>query len=422
MRALLFLFFVFGFFQISAPSTFAEPLDSTSERNLKRLNEVAEQVRLAYCEPDKRRAFEGAIKGINAMPERKDAAPLVLISSDFDGFSKAYQEVLQTKIDKLAIDRAALTGMAKAFNAANEFVLQTAPKPEQRAGILLQFKVNPAGPVVIRPIPFGPAAEVGILAGDRLKAIDGKSLQGLSQEEIAHQLRGNFETNVTVTIERDGVEKTFAMRRVPIDSPQVRHRVVDGIGVLTIFSLQEDTGKQVQGAIRAIRQEVRKPKGYIIDLRYNGGGLIDGAIGLVDTFASRGLIVTDNPKIQCKSALPRRYYARPNDDSKGAPLVVLVNNQTAAGGELAAAALRELRQAILVGQTTNGSTQSRLASPVFISGEFGYLILEQGTYLPSSGESFVGTGVVPDVLVEAGGPLTDTQLEHAFQILNAARK
>lgn len=423
MRALLFLFFVFGFFQISAPSAFAEPLDSTSERNLKRLNEVAEQVRLSYCEPDKRRAFEGAIKGINAMPGRKDAAQLVLSTPDFDGFSKAYQEALQAKIDRLELDKVVLNGMAQAFDASNEFVIQRETPSGMRAGILVQFKVDSSGPVIVHPIPDGPAAVAGLLAGDRLKAIDGKPLTGLSMEEIANKLRGASESEVTVTISRAGIEKTFSMQRSETNSfSHVRYQVVDGIGVITALSFQWDTGTEVRDAIRAIRQDIRKPKGFIVDLRYNGGGLLDGVIGLVDQFASRGLIVVDQPEIQCSTNLPRRIYARPNDESKGAPVVVLVNNETAAGAEVAAVGLREIRHAKIVGQPTSGVAHSFIAiGNISMGSELGFLRLRMGTYLPFSGKSFDGTGIIPDVLVETGDWRGDAAMDQAIQLLNAPR-
>ncbi len=423
MRALLFWFFVFGFFQISAPSAFAEPLDSTSERSLKRLNEVAEQVRLAYCEPDKRRAFEGAIKGINAMPGRKDAAQLVLSTPDFDGFSKAYQEVLQTKIARLELDKAVLNGMAQVFDASNEFVIQRETPSGMRAGILVQFKVDSSGLVIVHPIPDGPAAVAGLLAGDRLKAIDGKPLTGLSMEEIANKLRGASESEVAVTISRAGIEKTFSMQRSETNSfSQVRYQVVDGIGVITVLSFQQETGTEVRDAIRAMRQDIRKPKGFIVDLRYNGGGWLDGVIGLVDQFASRGLIVVDQPAIKCSTNLPQSIYAKPNDESKGVPVVVLVNKETESGAELAAAALRDIRHAKIVGQPTAGVAHSFIAiGNIPMGSELGFLRLRMGTYLPFSGKSFEGTGIVPDVLVETGDPRGDAAMEQAIQLLNAPR-
>ena len=411
-------FLVFACWQVSGPKAFAQPLGSSTETIVRRLDEAAERVRLAYCEPDKRRAFEGAIKGINAMPERKDAAPLVLATPDSHGFAKAYQEVLKAKIDRLALDKAVLNGMAQAFDASNEFVIQRETPSGMRAGIFVEFKIDSLGSVIVRPIPDGPAAVAGLLAGDRLKAIDGKPITDLSEEEVVSQLVGPYESDVAVTIVRDGIEKTFAIRRAPLDFPQVRHRVVDGIGVLAVSSFQEDTGKQVRDAIRAIRQEIGKPTGYILDLRFNAGGALDGVIGLVDIFASRGLILTDNPSIQCKTVLPKSFYARPGDEANGAPIVVLVNDETAVGAELAAAALREIRQAKIVGQRTSGRVGSILAiGPIFVGNDQGYLRLRIGTYVQSSGKAYEDFGIIPDVLVKADAPQVDAEMEQAIEIL-----
>lgn len=423
MRTLFISFFAFVSWQIVVPEAFADPLNPTAIASLRRLDETAEKVRLAYCELDKRRAFEGAIKGINAMLGRKDAAQLVLSTPDFDGFSKAYQEVLQTKIDRLELDKAVLNGMAQAFDASNEFVIQRYPPPGMRAGIFVEFKIDSLGPVIVRPIPDGPAAGAGLLAGDRLKAIDGNPLTGLSMEEIANKLRGSSESEVTVTISRDGVEKTFSMQRSATNSfSQVRYQVVDGIGVITVLSFQQDTGTEVRDAIRAIRRDIRKPTGFVLDLRYNSGGWLDGVIGLVDQFAGRGLIVVDQPTIQCSTNLPQSIYAKPNDESKGAPVVVLVNKETASGAELAAVALRDIRHAKIVGQPTSGDAHSFIAiANISMGSELGFLRLRMGTYLPFSGKSFEGTGIVPDVLVETGDPRGDAAMEQAIQLLNATR-
>ncbi|GBF58914.1 putative CtpA-like serine protease [Candidatus Phycosocius bacilliformis] len=411
-------FLVFACWPVSLLKAFAQPLGSSTETSLRRLDEAAEAVRLAYCEPDKRRVFAGAIKGINALPERKDAAPIVLSTPDFGGFAKAYKEVLQAKTDPSELDKAVLKGMAQVFDAGNEFVIHKDRPPGLRAGILVGLKIDSSGVVIVRPIPYGPAADAGILAGDRLKAIDGKPITDLSEEEVASQLVGPYDSDVAVTIVRDGIEKTFAIRRAPLDFPQVRHRVVDGIGVLAVSSFQEDTGKQVRDAIRAIRQEIRKPTGYILDLRFNAGGALDGVIGLVDIFASRGLILTDNPSIQCKTVLPKRFYARPGDEANGAPIVVLVNDETAVGAELAAAALREIRQAKIVGQRTSGRVGSSLAiGPIFVGNDHGYLVLRIGTYVQSSGKAYEDFGIIPDVLVKADAPQVDAEMEQAIEIL-----
>lgn len=416
-------FLVFACWQVSGPKAFAQPLGSSAETIVRRLDEAAEKVRLAYCEPDKRRTFEGAVKGMNAMPERKDAAPLVLVTPDFEGFLKVYEEVMQAKLDQSVIRRAALNGMAQAFDASNEFVIQRETPSGMRAGIFVEFKIDSLGPVIVRPIPDGPAAVAGLLAGDRLKAIDGKPLTGLSMEEIANKLRGYYESEVTVTISRDGIEKTFSMQRSSTDfSSQVRYQVVDGIGVITVLSFQQDTGTEVRDAIRAIRKDIRKPKGFIVDLRYNGGGWLDGVVALVDQFASHGLIVVDQPVIKCSTNLPHSIYAKPNDESKGVPVVVLVNKETASGAELAAVALRDIRHAKIVGQPTSGDAHSFIAiANISMGSELGFLRLRTGTYLPFSGKSFEGTGIIPDVLVETGDPRGDAAMEQAIQLLNAPR-
>ncbi|MCA3697324.1 S41 family peptidase [Aquidulcibacter sp.] len=418
MRALLFLFFVFGFFQISAPSAFAEPLDSTSERSLLRLDEAAGKIVIAYCEPNKVRAFRDAIKGINAIPERKDAAPLVLSTADFDGFAKAYREALSTGGSAAAIEQAALSGMVQPYTLDVKLgVIEPAPKVPL-AGIGLELDQDGLGVWVLRPLPDAPAARAGILAGDRIKAIDGKPMGGLQKEEVVEYLKGEEGSSVTLTIIRLGTDISYTINRAQIKSGEVSHYLKQGVGVIQFTRFGWGTGDEVKAAILALRQQSPKPKGYILDLRNNTGGPLESIIDVIDQFVNRGPIMTIYPLGLCGLERIDRYNASPGDQTLNARIIILVNSATVSGGEIAAASMREIRQASIVGLKTRGYANVDTVVPLKVDPKY-YLKLSTGKMRTTSGGDFHGIGLVPDVLVETGASGGDSAMERALQMLTA---
>ena len=418
MRALFRSLFVLALFQILVPKAYAQLPSPTVEASLQRLDKAVEKVVLAYCEPDNRRAFEGAITGINAMPERKDAVPLHLGTPDFDGFAKAYRDATSTSGDLAAVEKAALNGMVQTFDAEIKFGVFGSYPENPWVGVGLNLIQDPSGVTSVSPFPDAPAARAGIQAGDRLIAVDGTPMTGLSLTEVSRHLRGDPESSVTLTVIRASIEMTFTMKRAIIHKPALKWYMAQGVGVIQFTRFEHDTGDEVKAALLALRRERPLPIGYILDLRNNSGGYLDAVIKVIDQFVDRGPIMTVHPKGLCGSDQIERYKARPGDQTRNARIVILVNSETGSGGEIAAASIQELRQAIIVGQRTVGSTTIDTVFPLTADGN-DYLLLTTGTMRTPSGKNFHRIGLVPDILVEASNHWDNSAMERALQMLTA---
>jgi carboxyl-terminal processing protease len=196
----------------------------------------------------------------------------------------------------------------------------------------------------------------------------------------------------------------------------VSWRIADGVAVITIEAFSEHSARDVRNAIRAIRREARHPVGYVLDLRDNPGGPLDQVIEAIDTFVDGGSVLTVSPVSHCSQDEPQRYNARRGDETDGARILVLVNSNTASGAEIAAASLREIRHAILVGQPTLGNAKVHTVIPMN-GGRDGFLRLRTGTLSTPSGQSYDGTGIMPDVPIETRDAQTDPAMERALAML-----
>jgi carboxyl-terminal processing protease len=139
-------------------------------------------------------------------------------------------------------------------------------------------------------------------------------------------------------------------------------RVDDGIGYIEIRSFQENTAERVRQAIRDMRRQ--SVRGYIIDLRNNSGGLLDQAIETADLFLDGGVVATVLSARRCPAGDPEVYNARSGDETRGAPLVVITNAQTASGAELVASALVDRQRAVTVGRRTFGMGEIQTVAPL----------------------------------------------------------
>jgi len=416
MRAPIVLFSVFCVLQITAPIANAQPSNPAVYAGLERVADVAARIQSVYCDPDTMRVFQGAIDSINAMPERSNAAPIHMQTPDIDGFANAYGDLLKENIDYASVENAAINGMIQTFDASNEYVTSAAARPLGDGAVLLTLDGSRPNPTVIRVMPDGPAALAGVLAGDRLIAIDGQSTTGQRLYDIAQHLRGAAGSNVTLTVRRDSSEINLPMTRVRAAYAPVGWRVANGVGVITIQSFSEHSSRDVRDAIRAIRREVHQPVGYVLDLRDNWGGLLDQVIGTIDLFVDGGPVLIVRPVSHCSRDVLDRYNARGGDETEGARILVLVNANTASGAEIAAASLRDVRHAVLVGQPTFGNAKVHVFIPMH-GGRDGFLRLRTGTLSTPSGTNFDGTGLTPDVVSEARDAQTDPAMDQALSML-----
>ncbi len=327
---------------------------------------------------------------------------------ELDAFMDVYTRVKAAyveKVDDKTLIKGAIDGMLASLDPHSSYVdalafdnlrLQT---DGNYGGLGLSVTLEDGAVKVITPTEDTPAWKAGIKAGDYITHLDGKLIYGGTLDEAITQMRGAPGTKITLRIVRPGRDKPFdvTLTRETIIQKAVKWEVQDGIGILNINTFSATTASDMRAGIAEIEKQVGgKPKGYVIDLRGNGGGLLNQAIEVSDAFLTHGEIVSQRGRE--KSDIERWYAesAIRGDLTRGVPLVVLVDAGTASASEIVAGALQDHHRALVLGEKTfgKGSVQSLLQL-----GPRTALRLTTARYYTPAGRSVQEGGIEPDLIV-----------------------
>jgi carboxyl-terminal processing protease len=258
------------------------------------------------------------------------------------------------------------------------------------AGLQIKFDAPSGYTDVLGVIPGSPAEKGGVLAGDKIVTVDGKLYKGMTLKDVVADIRGPAGTTVTISVLRADKLQSFKLtrERLAYDAPSVT--LVDGIGLVRIPSFNEKT----PAAVRAGLEDLDKKggaKALIVDLRHSPGGSFDRALETAELLLPEG-----SPIVSLKKkGKPEEVHT-----SKGKPILgdlpaaVLVDENTASGGELLAAALREERHAKIVGTKTFGKWTVQSLDDLPNGWAYKYTV---GLFKTPSGKSYEGVGLSPDL-------------------------
>jgi carboxyl-terminal processing protease len=224
---------------------------------------------------------------------------------------------------------------------------------EGYGGVGLSLDTRDGATTVREVLPRSPADRAGIRVGDRLLSIDGAATAGMTELEMRDRLRGPTGTMVLVSIQRDGGQtRRLPVRRERVVPNTVTVTVVDHIGVLKVDRFNAGTAANLRDAVQTIKRNAgNRPRGFVLDLRGNPGGLLDQAVAVADLFMTQGRIISTEGRHPDSH---QRFEASPEDISNGAPLVVLVDGRSASSAEVVAAALQDSGRAVVVGASSYG--------------------------------------------------------------------
>ncbi|MCA9334806.1 S41 family peptidase [Candidatus Saccharibacteria bacterium] len=212
---------------------------------------------------------------------------------------------------------------------------------------------------VIRTLEGTPARKSGLLPGDAILAVDGKSTSGWSVSDAVSKIRGDIDTPVKLTIQRGIEVKNYSIERARITAPSVESKIEKGIGILTLTRFDETTSD----AARLAAQNFRKNnvKGVVLDLRGNGGGLLSSAQEVASIWLHDQVVVSE----KTNGVTTDELRSSNNPVLDGIPTVVLVNGSSASASEIVAGALQDHKIATLVGEKTfgKGSVQKLVDLP-----------------------------------------------------------
>ena len=221
-------------------------------------------------------------------------------------------------------------------------------------GIGIEFNILEGYITVISPIPGTPSDRAGLQSGDKIVRINDVSAYKITQKDVLEKLRGPKGTQVDVTISRPGLDEDFEVTlvrdKIPIVSVLASFMIDDETGYLKVNRFSKTTAREITESLDDLESQGMQQ--LLLDLRNNGGGMMDQAINIVDMFvSSKDTILFTKGKISGSSEV---YRARKSNKDKDYPVVVLINRGSASASEIVSGAFQDLDRGLVVGETSFG--------------------------------------------------------------------
>ena len=320
---------------------------------------------------------------------------LVQLGSQIEGIldSGYYQPVHNS-----SLENAAINGMVGSLNdpyteyfTPDEY--QQFEDQTQGTFVGIGVTIEPQGGdlTVVSVLDNSPAQQAGIQAGDLIIAINGQSLSGKTADQAEAAMKGKEGTTLTLHIKRgqqefdkSAVRKSLAL---PIESDKMLNHNGKKIGYIRLDQFSVGAGTKVRAADDKLVKE--GARGIILDLRNNGGGLLDEAVSVGSVFIKSGVIVS----VAGRDSGKQTYNAQGGANAT-IPLVVLVNGYTASASEIVAGAIKDDHRGLLIGQKTFGKGVVQSLDPL---GNGGALKFTSGSYYTPSGANINKIGIQPNI-------------------------
>jgi carboxyl-terminal processing protease len=330
---------------------------------------------------------------------------------------------------EMPVDRASTYGAIKGALATlnDPYTLFIEPEPAakekeqlegQFGGIGAFVQRDEQGRVILDPMPDQAADKAGLKKGDILVAVDGRPVKAeMTTEEIVALIKGEVGTKVTITVERAGTAKPIeiTIERAVIESPSAQWRILEEdpkIGYIQLVSFTERSNKELNKAFDEL--STQGAEAYILDLRGNGGGLLETAVDVTSQFLSEGVVLRENRKHETE----RVYEVRSGGKALDQPLVLLVNGGTASASEIVAGALQDYERATLIGEKTFGKGSVQL---IYELSDASRLHVTVAKWFTPNHNAIDGKGLIPDIEVQISDEdranNRDPQLERAISFL-----
>ena len=332
-------------------------------------------------------------------------APLVSLPLDelrtftdvFDRIKRDYVEPVDDKELLVSAIRGMLSGLDPHSSYLDESAyheLQTGTSGEF-GGLGIEVGMEDGFIKVVAPIDGTPAHEAGVQAGDLIIRLDDTPVKGLSLDDAIKMMRGKPNTEITLTIVRDGEDKPLKITIVRdiIQIRSVRSELLEpGFGHVRVSQFQSRTAQSLREELDKLRSaNGGELKGLILDLRNNPGGVLNGAVEVADVFLNNGTVVYTEGR---GNGSKQNFKATPGDVLQGAPIVVLVNSGSASASEIVAGALQDQKRAIIMGERTFGKGSVQTILPL-MGGTA--VKLTTARYYTPNGRSIQAEGIEPDI-------------------------
>ena len=260
-------------------------------------------------------------------------------------------------------------------------------------GAVVQQDLRTMYITIVKPYVDGPAYNAGMLPGDIIYMVDDVDITGMDINNVVAMMKGPEGTKVKVTVVRDGEPDPVELfiTRAKIEIETIEYEMLENdIGYILISGFEEPTPKQFKEAIEDLKKQGMK--GLVLDLRDNGGGLLDAVVEMLDYILPKGMIVYTEDKYG-----NRDEYKGTDKDVLELPMTVLINGNSASAAEIFAAAMQDYKAATLVGTTSFGKGIVQTILPL-TDGTAVKITISR--YFTPNGVCIHGEGVTPDIEVE----------------------
>jgi len=320
------------------------------------------------------------------------------------------------KLDTGELSQAAIKGIVEALDDpytsyldAETYQLGLGNLEGKIEGIGAHVAVKNEQLTIIAPIAGSPAAEAGIRAGDIVLEIDGRSTSEMGLMEAVLNIRGPSGTSVRLLILHEGETEPEEIEivRAEIELSSVYFEMREDLAYVSITYFSERTGDELSSVLRDITQEAAT--GIILDLRSNPGGLLPAVVDVAGSFLKEGVVVTmvDNQGEQTS------FSVEPEGVATDLPVIVLVDDHTASGGEVLAGALQDYARAAVAGTSTYGKGSVNM---LYQLKDGSGLYVTIARWLTPNGRLIEGEGIDPDYELELEG---ENAIQWAIDYLKA---
>jgi len=355
----------------------------------------------------------------------KEEAPEKTRFESLSKLTKVIGTVEKYYVDDIKLEEIvnkSLKGLMQELDAHSSFLDEKSSKEMsiqtkgEFGGLGITVGLRDGALTVISPIDDTPAYKAGVKASDIILKIDNTSTIDMTLEEAVSLMRGKPKTDILLTVVRKGENKPVKIKitRDIIKIQSVFSKTFEDEELLYLRVSSFDR-KVVEGLKKAIKEN-SKVKGLVLDLRNNPGGLLSQAIGVVDLFVDKGVIVSQKGRDEADE---EKFEATPRNTVSKLPMVVLVNGGSASASEIVSGALQDHKRAILIGEKTFGKGSVQAVLPISEDRKESIKLTIAKYYLPS-GRTIQAVGVTPDIIAYSGKATQDDNSE--FEIKEADLK
>lgn len=279
-------------------------------------------------------------------------------------YTNVYKEVNTYYVDDIEPNKLMRTGIEAMVSSLDPYTNYISETDVELARLRQSGKFQGIGakieyidglPTILTLYKDQPADAAGIKTGDRILTVDGRETAGYNREQLEEIMRGFPGTTMELTVDRPGVgEKNLELIRGDVSIPNVPYSgmLEQNIGYVALTTFTQAAAKNVRDAVVKLRAENPDLQGVVLDLRNNGGGLLNEAVDIVNIFVPKDeLIVTTKGKVR---DWDRSYKTKGNPLDLEVPVAVLINDGSASASEIVSGALQDLDRAVLIGQRSYG--------------------------------------------------------------------